>query len=111
MVEPAGMSGICHYVYSLCNALCKRGNNVQLLTATKYELENYSISFRIEKLFNICTLFDSHQYKVVKIGFGSLKLSISTYSCNFIQNWPNLMQNVAFWLQIAHDMSNFHRCV
>src|SRR3990172_10581089 len=52
MVEPSGKAGLCHYTYNLCNALAERGNEVHLLTATKYELDGYPIKFHVERLFN-----------------------------------------------------------
>jgi D-inositol-3-phosphate glycosyltransferase len=39
MIEPLGDGGIAHYAYNLINALFKKGEDVQLVTAKEYEFD------------------------------------------------------------------------
>ena len=45
LFEPGGWGGICHYTYSLAQALARRGLKPCVVTASPYELESFSIDF------------------------------------------------------------------
>ena len=49
VVEPRGSGGMIHYAYQLCGALSKAGAQVTLVTADKYEMENYPHNFTVRK--------------------------------------------------------------
>ena len=49
VVEPRGSGGMIHYAYQLCTALSKAGAYVTLVTADKYEMENYQHNFTVRK--------------------------------------------------------------
>lgn len=55
VVEPRGSGGMIHYAYQLCNALAGHGTEVTLVTAKRYELENYPHSFHVNKLLDLWT--------------------------------------------------------
>jgi len=50
VVESHGVGGLCHYTYNLCNALSNYYEDIVLVTTKKYELEDFKINFKIEKL-------------------------------------------------------------
>jgi glycosyltransferase involved in cell wall biosynthesis len=51
VVESHGVGGLCHYTYNLCNALSNYYEDIVLVTTKKYELEDFKINFKIERLF------------------------------------------------------------
>lgn len=51
IVEIAGKGGICHYTYSLAQALTARAR-VELCTGKEYELDNHPRKFRVYRIFN-----------------------------------------------------------
>jgi glycosyltransferase involved in cell wall biosynthesis len=55
MIEPLGDGGIAHYSFNLLNALIKKGERVQLVTAKNYEFENNRLTtFKVSnKMFRI----------------------------------------------------------
>ena len=55
IVEPRGSGGMVHYAYQLCNALAGHVTEVTLVTAKRYELEDYPHSFHISKLLDLWT--------------------------------------------------------
>ena len=57
MIEPLGDGGIAHYSFNLLNALCKKSEEVQLVTAKEYEFNNKKpISFNVSnKMFRIAS--------------------------------------------------------
>lgn len=56
VIEPTGYGGICHYTYSLCQALEARGTATALITARDYELAGLPRAFRAYQM-----LGDSHR--------------------------------------------------
>ena len=59
VVEPRGSGGMIHYAYQLCTALSKAGAQVTLVTADKYEMENYPHNFTVRKQMKLWSLTDS----------------------------------------------------
>lgn len=47
VIEPMGVGGVCHYTYSLCEALASRGAHTALVTARNYELADFPRHFRL----------------------------------------------------------------
>ena len=45
LFEPGGWGGICHYTYSLAQALARRSLRPHLVTASPYELQTFDIDF------------------------------------------------------------------
>src|SRR4026208_421213 len=59
VVEPRGSGGMIHYAYQLCGALSKAGAQVTLVTADKYEMENYPHNFTFRKQMKLWSSTDS----------------------------------------------------
>ena len=59
VVEPRGSGGMIHYAYQLCTALSKAGAQVTLVTADKYEMENYQHNFTVRKQMKLWSSTDS----------------------------------------------------
>ena len=59
VVEPRGSGGMIHYAYQLGTALSKAGAQVTLVTADKYEMENYPHNFTVRKQMKLWSLTDS----------------------------------------------------
>ena len=59
VVEPRGSGGMIHYAYQLCGALSKAGAQVTLVTADKYEMENYPHNFTVKKQMKLWSTTDS----------------------------------------------------
>jgi len=59
VVEPRGSGGMIHYAYQLCGALSKAGAQVTLVTADKYEMENYPHNFTVRKQMKLWSSTDS----------------------------------------------------
>ncbi|MFC1562510.1 glycosyltransferase family 4 protein [candidate division KSB1 bacterium] len=69
IVDTSGRGGICHYTYSLCQALSAFLKNVTLLTTKNYELDSYSRNFNIEKILS------THYQKKYRITKGMIYIS------------------------------------
>lgn len=52
VIEPMGVGGLCHYTYSLCEALASRGVRTTLITARNYELSAFPRRFRLYPILN-----------------------------------------------------------
>lgn len=52
LIEPSGRRGLDHYVYSLGNALTRRGHQVVLLTALGHETGILPAGYRVIEVFN-----------------------------------------------------------
>src|SRR5687767_11218403 len=59
VVEPRGSGGMIHYAYQLCTALSKAGAQVTLVTADRYEMENYQHNFTVRKQMQLWSSTDS----------------------------------------------------
>src|SRR5215210_7180811 len=59
VVEPRGSGGMIHYAYQLCTALSRAGTQVTLVTADKYEMENYPHNFTVRKQMKLWSSTDS----------------------------------------------------
>ena len=59
VVEPRGSGGMIHYAYQLCGALSKAGAQVTLVTADKYEMENYPHNFTVRKQMKLWSSTDA----------------------------------------------------
>lgn len=58
IVEPLGAGGMIHYAYQMSSALAEAGAEVTLVTARKYEMDDFPHNFRVEKRLDLWTLFD-----------------------------------------------------
>ena len=69
VVDTSGRGGICHYTYSLCQALSKFADDITLLTTKNYELDSYTRNFNLEKII------PTHYQKKHKISKGFIYIS------------------------------------
>src|SRR5687768_2670285 len=76
VVEPRGSGGMMHYAYQLCTALSKAGAQVTLVTADKYEMENYQHNFTVRKQMKLWSSTDSAESVRTNswLGKGNIKI-------------------------------------
>jgi glycosyltransferase involved in cell wall biosynthesis len=77
VVEPRGSGGMIHYAYQLCTALSKAGAQVTLVTADKYEMENYQHNFTVLKQMRLWSSTDSAE--TVKTNSWPVKAVVKIY--------------------------------
>src|SRR4030095_15030291 len=72
VVEPRGAGGMIHYAYQLCRALSKAGAQVTLVTADKYEMENYPHNFTVRKQMKLWSTTVSAESVKANNGLGKV---------------------------------------
>ena len=72
VVEPRGSGGMIHYAYQLCGALSKAGAQITLVTADRYEMENYPHNFTVRKQMKLWSSTDSPETAMVHGWLGTM---------------------------------------